>query len=93
MLRSLLRTLLRNLLVPSVRKLASLANPRTIVVEDVRNGAAGEGNESEERASPLIAQSVMHLSGEEDGSATPKAADASFRRESGCRFVLVGSTM
>lgn len=45
--RSLLWTFLRNLLVSSIRKLTSLADPRTVVVEDVRNGAAGEGNESE----------------------------------------------
>lgn len=53
-------------------------------VKAVRNGAACESDESHERASPLIAQAVEHLLGEEHDTGTPEGTNKCFCGECGC---------
>lgn len=58
-------------------------------VEDVRDETAGEGEEGQQRARPLVPEGVVHLLGEEDDAGAPEAADAGLCGEGAGGLVLV----
>lgn len=59
-------------------------------VEDIRDQATREGDESQERARPLVAQTAVHLLREEDDTGAPEASDARLCGQGAGRLVLVG---
>lgn len=59
------------LLVVTESILGELSNRLSLEVKNVWNSAAGESNECQERACPLVSQAVIHLLSEQNGGGAP----------------------
>lgn len=70
------------LVITAVSVFAVSSDPGAEEVEDEWNGAACQGDEGQERASPLIAEAMIHLHREEDDTGTPKGSNAGLGGES-----------
>lgn len=77
------------LIVAGVGVLGPAANLGTPLPEAKGDGAAGEADEAQQTAGPLVAEAVVHLDGEEHDAGAPEAADERLGREGRGRQVLV----
>ena len=59
-------------------------------VKDVWNGTAGQRDEREQRARPLVAEAMVHLDCEQHGARAPDRAEEGLGCEGGRGLVLVG---
>lgn len=59
------------LLVVTESILGELANRLSLEVKNVWDSAAGESNECQERACPLVSQPIIHLLSEQNGGGAP----------------------
>lgn len=65
-------------------------NVLTLEVEHIGDSTASQSDESEEGASPLVAQSVVHLLCKQNSGGAPHRTEEGLGCESRCCLVLVG---
>lgn len=64
-------------------------NGRSLEVEHIGNGAASQADKRKKRASPLVAQTLVHLLCEQNCAGTPDRPDEGLGCESRCCLMLV----
>lgn len=72
-----------------VRVPGVLADTGAVKVEDIRDGAAREGEERNQTGRPLVAEAVVHLLREQHAPGAPERAQESFCGQRRRRLVLV----
>lgn len=60
------------LFIPMVCIMRMLPDSSALVIENERDRAASQADESKQRASPLVVEPVIHLVGEEHDSGAPE---------------------
>lgn len=76
--------------VAAISILAASTNPSAKEPEEEGNAAASQTDECQKRGSPLVAESVIHLLGEQNAAGTPETSDTGLGGKSRGGLVLVG---